>query len=197
MEALDTHLFIWVNSHHCTILDWTLWVSSQGWSWAIVLVLFLSFTTLRYEPRRLWVVLLGIACCFLLSDQISVHCFKEVVCRPRPCHTLNNVRMFHTSCGGQYGFVSSHAANVFALAVFMSFRLRKVASNLAQCPSCSLKPSSFSVLAFSWALVVSYSRPYLGKHYPGDVFCGALLGVIIGIAIFIAFQAIENKCAAK
>ncbi len=180
----DTDLFLWINQHHCTAADWVLWVASQSWSWAIVLVLAIALTTLRNEPRRWWVVLLGIALCFLLADRTSVF-IKYLVCRPRPCHALESVRMFRTSCGGEYGFVSSHAANVFALAMFLTLRYRK---------SIAEKHSryAFPILIFLWAVVVGYSRPYLGKHYPGDVVCGALLGLLLGTLVYFITQLIDN-----
>ena len=182
LEQLDTSLFLWINRHHCEATDWVLWVASQGWSWIVVILLAFSLTTLRREPRRWWLVLAGIGLCFLLADRISVLCFKDVFCRLRPCQTIEGVRMFRTSCGGLYGFVSSHAANVFALAMFLSLRFRKKA----------IHPWLFATLIFLWAAVVCYSRPYLGKHYPGDVICGAALGLLIGTAVFFIIQAIDN-----
>lgn len=182
LEQLDTTAFYWINQHHSTLSDWVLWVASQGWSWVIVLVVAFCLTTLRREPRRWWLVLLGIALCFLLSDRISVVCFKDVFCRLRPCQALDHVRMFRTSCGGLYGFVSSHAANVFALATFLSLRFRRKAAH----------PWLFALLIFLWAVVVCYSRPYLGKHYPGDVICGAMLGLCIGIIVFYLIQFADN-----
>ncbi|MCQ2260677.1 MAG: phosphatase PAP2 family protein [Bacteroidales bacterium] len=172
-----------------------LWGFSQSWSWAIVLILAFCFTTLRREPRNWWLVLLGIVLCFLLSDRISVLCFKDVFCRLRPCHALEHVRMFNTSCGGQYGFVSSHAANAFSLALFLSLRNRKALRKSRftfQGSSSQNQKTIFPLLIFLWALIVGYSRPYLGKHYPGDVICGALLGVIIGLFVFYFTKLVEN-----
>lgn len=182
LEQIDTAAFYWVNQHHTPFADWVLWTASQPWSWAIVLVAAFCLTTLRKEPRRWWLVLLGVVLCFLLSDRISVVCFKEVFCRLRPCQALDGVRMFRTSCGGLYGFVSSHAANVFALATFLGLRFRQRSS----------RSWLFTLLLFLWAVVVGYSRPYLGKHYPGDVVCGALLGICVGTAVFFISQFIDN-----
>ena len=184
----DTDLFLWVNQHHCTIADWTLWVASQSWSWAIVLILAFLITTLRHEPRRWWLVLLGIVLCFFLADRTSVF-IKYLVCRPRPCHALEGVRMFRTSCGGEYGFVSSHAANVFSLAIFLTLRYRKsLTSSIHKTKNACL----FPILIFLWAAIVGYSRPYLGKHYPGDVICGAMLGLAIGTLVHLITQLIDK-----
>lgn len=196
MEQIDTQVFYWINQHHCTFTDWVFWSASQHWCWTIVIVLAFIFTTLRKEPRKWWIVILGIALCFLLSDRISVLCFKDVFCRLRPCHALENVRMFNTSCGGQYGFVSSHAANVFALALFLSLRYRRARkkNHYTFQGSTKERKSIFTFLIFLWVIIVGYSRPYLGKHYPGDVICGAALGLIIGIIVFYVMKLIENMC---
>lgn len=180
LSSLDTQLFLWINSHHTPALDWIMWTLSQHWCWAVVLVLVFGLLTLRYEPRRWWLVLAGIVFCFLLADQGSVHLFKETVCRLRPCHALENVRMFRTNCGGQYGFVSSHAANAFSIVTFIVLRYHK--RMLA------------TFLLVLWALLTCYSRAYLGKHYPGDLLCGALFGIIVGLLIGFFVNKMEKSC---
>ena len=211
MVQHDIDLFYWINSHHTPWLDWVMWVASQGWSWAIVLVaavVYLSVSDknrgshsspkLGEVARRAGGVCLGIALCFLLADRISVICFKDVFCRLRPCHALENVLMFRTSCGGAYWFVSSHSANVFALALFLSLWQRKqlaVGCWLPKAKGQRPKANSqllFPILIFLWACLVCYSRPYLGKHYPGDVVCGAALGLLIGVAAFFLMQWAEK-----
>ncbi|MBP3763518.1 MAG: phosphatase PAP2 family protein [Bacteroidales bacterium] len=179
LNELDTRWFHWVNQHYNTPLDWTMWVLSQHWSWAVVLVLAVGLLTLRREPRQWWLVGLGLALCFLVADQGSVHLFKETVARLRPCHALEEVRMFRTGCGGRYGFVSSHAANAFAVATFLVLRYRKV--------------RWATVLLALWAVATSYSRAYLGKHYPGDLLCGALFGILAGYLITLISRAVEKK----
>lgn len=179
LKNIDTQCFMWVNSHHNMALDWVMWTLSQHWSWLVVLLLAFGLLTLRKEPKRWWVVLAGVVLCFLLADQGSVHLFKETVCRLRPCHALENVRMFRTHCGGQYGFVSSHAANAFAIVTFLVLRYRQ---NVFAC-----------VLLPLWALATCYSRAYLGKHYPGDLLCGALFGIVVGLLITLMVNMIEKK----
>ena len=185
MLEFDTTVFHWINSHNAPWLDWLLWAASQPWSWAVVLTA--AIVALCHgRPPAVWLwTLAGIGLCFLLADRISVLCFKDVFCRLRPCHALEGVRMFRTSCGGQYGFVSSHAANVFALALFLSLRRKRDRRPVA---STRLTNHGFQVLLILWACLVGYSRPYLGKHYPGDVLCGALLGLLIGTAVFFIIQ---------
>lgn len=181
LKDIDTQWFLWVNSHHTTALDWTMWTLSQHWSWAVVVVLAFVLLTLRQEPRRWWLVAVGVVLCFLLADQGSV-LIKDTVCRLRPCHALEDVRMFRTHCGGQYGFVSSHAANAFAVALFFVLRYWKLVKR--QWPL---------LLLIVWALATSYSRAYLGKHYPGDLVCGAILGVVAGLLVWMIINTIEKS----
>jgi len=72
-----------------------------------------------------------------------------------------------------YGFVSSHAANTFAVAMLLLLIQRK---------------RWFTALMLTWAAIVSYSRIYLGVHYPGDVLGGAVLGVLCGLLVYLLFS---------
>ena len=195
LKEIDTLWFLWINSHHNTALDWVLWTLSQHWSWAVVLIIaFFALTTKTFHlspltfhlEKRWWLVIVGIVLCFLLADQGSVHLFKETVGRLRPCHALEEVRMFRTHCGGQYGFVSSHAANAFAVALFLVLRYWK-----------RMKSQWPLLLLILWAIATSYSRAYLGKHYPGDLICGALFGLIIALIVWIITEWCEKKFARR
>ncbi|NJO68350.1 MAG: phosphatase PAP2 family protein [Bacteroidetes bacterium] len=119
----------------------------------------------------------------IATDQVSVF-IKDTVQRLRPCHDMAIQSLVHTvhGCGGKFGFVSSHAANSFGVAMFftMFFSHRWV-----------------GVMLMIWALIVSYSRIYLGVHYPGDVLGGALLGMIIGALFFYANRFCSKSYSAK
>jgi undecaprenyl-diphosphatase len=180
LNNFDTQLFYLINGHHCTAMDWVMWVFTARWSWIIVIVAAFCFSTLRHEPRKWWIVLAGIALCFLLADQGSVQLFKNTVCRLRPCHALPDVHMFREGCGGLYGFISSHAANAFAIATFFCLRYWK-------------RDKIVPVCMIVWACLTSYSRAYLGKHYPGDLICGALFGILVGIVILQVTSWTEKK----
>lgn len=186
LKQLDTDWFLWINSHHTTALDWTMWVLSQHWCFAAVLVIaFFALTTKSFHlstfhlEKHWWLVLLAIGLCFLLADQGSVQLFKNTVGRLRPCHAIDDVRMFRTGCGGQYGFVSSHAANAFAILTLLWMRYRK--------------KTLIIILLALWALLTCYSRAYLGKHYPGDLVCGALFGIVVGLIVWWLITTIEKK----
>ena len=96
------------------------------------------------------------------------------------CHALEDVRMFRTGCGGQYGFVSSHAANAFAIVTLLWLRYRRTATWTV-------------ALMVLWAIATCYSRAYLGKHYPGDLVCGALFGMVVGLIVWWLTTMIEKK----
>ncbi len=100
-----------------------------------------------------------------LADIISADVIKKLVCRPRPCHTISDLRMI-VGCGGRYGFPSNHAANSVVVAFVLTRFYKK------------LNP-------FLWtlAVVVCISRMYLGKHYPSDLLGGALLGILVGLGV--------------
>ena len=112
------------------------------------------------------------AIAILLADQLSVHLFKNTVQRLRPCHApelQGLVYLPYGHCGGQYGFISSHACNCMAVALFGTLFARS---------------KLLGWVLFPWAVVVSLSRVYMGVHYPGDVLCGALFGLLIGTAVY-------------
>lgn len=80
--------------------------------------------------------------------------------------------------GGSYGFPSCHAANSFALASFLTllFANRKL-----------------SLFIFAWAVLNSYSRVYLGVHYPGDLLVGAIIGTAVGLAMAFAAGYVADR----
>jgi undecaprenyl-diphosphatase len=105
------------------------------------------------------VVFIGIT--LTLTDQFSSHSLKDWVGRIRPCHVLENVHLL-TDCNTSYSFPSSHAANIFAAAFFLSQPLKRL-----------------SPLFYGIAGVVGYSRVYIGIHYPLDAIGGAFIGLLI------------------
>lgn len=167
---IDSELLLWMNSHHSYFFDHFMYAVSGRWEWIPLYAFLLAVIIWKYRWKSLWIIL-AVAILITLSDQLA-NVFKATVKRPRPCKDPeigHLVLLVNDYCRGAYGFVSGHAANSFALAIFISqlFKNKWVTSGM-----------------IIWATLVSYSRIYLGVHYPGDVICGAVLGILLGWIVY-------------
>lgn len=169
LEAFDSRLFLWLNGLHAKWLDVVMVSITEMWPW-IPLYLLLLFLVFKQYGRRGWWILLAVAVVILCADQLSAHVCKPLFHRLRPCFNPELEGLVHLPKGlpgGRYGFVSSHAANTFGVAALLTMVLRK-------------SYRSIGWWLYAWAFVASYSRIYVGVHYPGDILGGAILGIGIG-----------------
>ena len=167
----DRWLFLLINGAHVPWLDMVMKGASAHYTW-IPLYLLLLVLFFRNLPWKQALMAVGaMLLCFLLTDRTSVLLFKDVFCRLRPTYepTLEGMVHLLENRGGLYGFVSSHAANLFGLAALSCLLIGK------KWLTCSL---------FTLVSIIGYSRIYVGKHYPLDVLCGALLGILIGWLVY-------------
>jgi undecaprenyl-diphosphatase len=175
LENIDRELLLFLNGLNADWLDPIMKIISSFWVWYPIIILFI-FLSVKIYKSKFWIPILCGVICFAITDQVSFHT-KENVQRYRPSHNVEIAEQVHivdNYRGGIHGFFSGHAANSFGLA-FISLLF--------------VKKRYYTIIALVWASIVSYSRIYLGVHYPSDIFVGALFGT--GVAFLIYY--IHNK----
>ena len=178
---LDKKLFLFLNNLGSENWDF-IWVfiSNKMWMFFIIAPLIL-FYICRQDGNKCIYTILFILICFGITDLIHLHCFKNIFMRLRPCWDpeIADLSRIVVDKGGVYGFVSGHAANSTAIISFFLIHLKQ-------------RNNLLTYGLITWLFLVSYSRIYLGKHFPLDVFFGALLGFIIAHVIYRVFNYIRN-----
>ncbi len=180
----DEDLFLLLNSFHTDWLDAVLFQMTQTVTW-IPFYLILAFFIYKAEPKYSWWVFGGIALTILIADQTTSGLMKPYFERLRPCHDERWDGVIHNygRCGGLFGFASSHAANTFGLAVFLNLKMKG--------------KLRFLPWLFLWAALISYTRIYLGVHYPSDILVGAFIGALAGFVSWIIVVFIKREILKK
>lgn len=178
----DIELLIYLNN--LGTLQWDgFWLFVTNKFSAIPLYfLLLFFTYKEYGLKKTLFAILFVVLLITVSDQTS-NLFKYGFKRLRPCHDENIahlIRLVKERCGGMYAYFSAHAANAMAIAVFFGLLLKKKI------------PYLFLILVL-WALLVGYSRIYIGVHFPLDVVTGMFFGLIYAIIFYNLFKLISKK----
>ena len=180
LSGIDHSLFLLFNGFHTNILDFLmLWITNK-FTWFPFYLALIIWLIVRYKKQGIVIVLM-VGLVILLSDQVTSSFMKPFFHRLRPCHDPTIMSSVHlvTSCGGSFGFCSSHAANSFGLTMILFLILGK--------------KYKWTAYLFIWAALVSYSRVYVGVHFPGDVFAGALLGCIFAFLIYILYMKLPER----
>ncbi len=174
---LDRDLFLFLNGLGVSWLDDVMLLFSTIWFWIPLygIVAFLFFKKFALPQALIFVAACVVG--VIITDQGSYWLFKETFKRLRPCQEqdlLEQMRFLAAYCG-QYGFISSHAANTFGFAMLAGGIFRGVFPRLR-------------TGLLIWALVVSFSRIYIGVHYPLDILGGALFGTLVGRFVLLIIQ---------
>ncbi|HEY5691068.1 MAG TPA: phosphatase PAP2 family protein [Cyclobacteriaceae bacterium] len=167
---LDQELLLFFNGFHSEWMDHVMILATKT-IFSLPLYLILLYLIIRNKKWDALFYLIGVAVTIAMADQITSTFMKPFFARLRPSqepglidllHTVNNYK------GGLYGFASSHAANTFGVAMFLWLLFKG-------------RYHWISVI-FIWAAFISYTRIYLGVHYPGDILAGMIIGLICGWA---------------
>ena len=171
LQKIDEYLFRLINSTGWQQMDEVMMLISSKWFW-IPLYIFILYTLYKTFRKDFFKILFSLGILIFLADYGSVHLFKEMFQRARPCHLLEGIRVVD-GCGGPFGFISSHASNSFAIAFFISLLLRKY---------------WWFVNLFSWAVLIGFSRIYLGVHYPFDILGGMFWGLFVSLLTYYIYK---------
>lgn len=188
MEQLltwDKELLLWLNSFHAPWLDPMMFWTTKTFFW-LPLYALLIFLVFKHYKTEGWFVLLGAAVVVLLCDQITSTFMKPFFERLRPSHEPSLQGLLHIVNGyrgGRYGFSSGHAANTLGTAFFVWLSLRGRVRLIG--------------IIFLWAALMTYTRIYLGVHYPGDILVGACIGLACGWLGFRLSQGLIKRKRAR
>lgn len=171
ITSLDEQILLFFNSYHTPFLDATMALITGKWIWIPFYLMLIDLLFKKLGPKYAALTLVAVALAIVMADQICASVIRPYIGRLRPCNPENPISEFITLVNGirpgGYSWPSCHAANTFALATLLA---------------CVMRSKRFSLFIFSWAIIVSLSRLYVGVHYPTDLLCGAAFGSVFGYA---------------
>ena len=181
LVSLDKTLFIAIHQDMAnTIFDFVFPLLREPLTW-LPLYLFFGYMAIKKYNMEGFYIILVTGFVVLLCDQFSASIMKPLFERLRPCHepTLTDHIRVLVNCGGQYGFISSHATNHFGMAVIFTWFFKNIYSK-----------TWVSCIFYGWASLICFAQVYVAKHYPGDVLAGMIFGILIGKLVLSIFTKI-------
>lgn len=180
LDQVDKDLLLFLHNQSSPFLDVAMVAITEKHIW-IPLYLLLIFALIRQFRWQAVYSIAAVILLVILSDQLTSGFMKPFFGRFRPCHDpeIGHLIRIIRRCGGEFGFVSSHAANSFSVSTFFILLFHK--------------SHRYIWWLLIWPLLFSYSRIYLGVHYPLDVLGGALVGIGLGWLVYRATEKLSEK----
>jgi undecaprenyl-diphosphatase len=173
----DRELFIFIHSTASSpYFDWLFMAMRNALTW-IPLYAFMLYWIISRHKKYAWQFIFFTLLVFAVTDFTSASIMKPIFLRVRPCFDpeLQHVIRDLVGCGGKYGMPSTHASNHFGLASFWFFTITWMHKRKWH-------------WLWLWAFLIGYSQVYVGKHYPGDILVGAILGTVVGTLFALLFK---------
>ena len=178
---IDKQVMLALNGSNSLYLDGVMKIYTSTSVWIPVALVLLLIVLKNNSLRGILLTVLAVALTIVATDQISSNLIKPLVGRLRPCNDPSIMHLIDTFNGyrsGGYSFMSSHACNSFGIFTIVSLIIRN---------------RTLSLSLFLWAAINSFSRIYLGVHFPGDILCGALVGIAIGFVVYLVYGFLRKR----
>ena len=178
---IDKQVMLALNGSDSLYMDGVMKIYTSTSVWIPVALVLLFIVLKNNRPRTAILTILAVALTIVATDQVSSHLIKPLVARLRPCNDPTIMHLIDTVNGyrsGGYSFTSSHACNSFGIFAIVSLIIRNRALSLS---------------LLLWASINSYSRIYLGVHFPGDILCGAIIGITIGSMVYLLYASVRKR----
>lgn len=175
---LEKELFFALNGSDSAFLDNIMWLYTGKIMWIPLALFIIGILVYKKDWHEYILIFLAITLVVTLCDQFASQICKPLFTRFRPTHHpefMDQVQTVFDYTGGRYGFISSHAANAFGLATYMTLLFH-------------YRSRLFTIAIFFWALMTAYTRIYLGVHFISDIIPGIIAGIVFGYLTYYLYK---------